>query len=219
MLCFFFVISVWTLIKHFCWYVGLIKLNYVFVYVCVHACVRMLCIFSTRQWSTFWSGISSSIFFVTAVVQHGEGEGVVAFADLGTVARYIFANLCAVECDTFTDYANMLYFCWPKYSSMYIFANLFAVVYLCWLSYSSLLYLCWPRHSSVTYFHWPRYSGVPFFCWPRHSSVTHSSVTCCHWPTFSSISTIVCHTFSDRGTAVCHTFADILQQCAIHLPT
>ena len=120
---------------------------------------------------------------------------------------------------SFTDYANMLYFCWPKYSSMYIFANLFAVVYLCWLSYSSLLYLCWPRHSSVTYFHWPRYSGVPFFCWPRHSSVTHSSVTCCHWPTFSSISTIVCHTFSDRGTAVCHTFADILQQCAIHLPT
>ena len=55
--------------------------------------------------------MSSSIFSVTAVVQHGEGEGVVAFADLGTVARYIFANLCAVVCYTFADYANMLYLC------------------------------------------------------------------------------------------------------------
>ena len=183
MLCFFFVISVWTLIKHFCWYVGLIKLNYVLVYVCVHACVRMLCIFSTRQWSTFWSGISSSIFFVTAVVQHGEGEGVVAFADLGTVARYIFANLCAVECDTFTDYANMLYFCWPKYSSMYIFANLFAVVYLCWLSYSSLLYLA-DQGTAV---------------W--HTFTDLGTVVC---PSFADQGTAVWH------TAVWHAVTDLL---------
>ena len=51
--------------------------------------------------------MSYSLLFVTAVVQHGEGEGVVAFADLGTVSCYTFVNLNTTVCYAFADFEKV----------------------------------------------------------------------------------------------------------------